>query len=210
MISSLPTNMHIHWLRQEILANDLANASTAGFKRDGLSVAGQPVPPAEPTFAMLGMTPNDHYTVTQWTDYSPGPIRDTGRSLDVAIDGPGFFVVQTPRGLRYTRAGGLTVDRAGLLTTAAGYPLMGGGGPIAVRSTGLSFSATGEIYDDGQILDTHPRRRLPAALSAAEARRWPLRARRPRRSSPPPRWTTGSSAERSRAPTSTRCAPWSR
>ena len=154
MISSLPTNMHIHWLRQEILANDLANASTSGFKRDGLSVTGQPVPPAEPIFAMLGMTPNDHYTVTQWTDYSPGPIHDTGRSLDVAIDGPGFFVVQTPQGLRYTRSGGLTVDRAGLLTTDAGYPIMGGGGPIAVRSTGLTFSATGDIYDGGQILDT--------------------------------------------------------
>jgi flagellar basal-body rod protein FlgF len=154
MISSLPTNMHIHWLRQEILANDLANASTSGFKRDGLSVAGQPVPPAEPIFAMLGMTPNDHYTVRQWTDYSPGPIHDTGRSLDVAIDGPGFFVVQTPQGLRYTRSGGLTVDRAGLLTTDAGYPIMGGGGPIAVKSTGLSFSATGDIYDGSEILDT--------------------------------------------------------
>jgi flagellar basal-body rod protein FlgG len=154
MISSLPTNMHIHWLRQEILANDLANASTAGFKRDGLSIAGQPVPPAEPTFAMLGMTPNDHYTVTQWTDYSPGVIRDTDRPLDIAIDGSGFFVVQTPRGLRYTRAGGLTVDRAGLLTTAAGYPIMGGGGPISVTSTRVNFASTGEIQADGQIIDT--------------------------------------------------------
>lgn len=154
MIDTLPSSMQTQWRRHEVLANNLANASTAGFKQDDLVIAGETAPPVDPSFIMMGMTPIGQHTVTQWTDFSAGPIRDTGRSLDVAIDGSGFFVVQTPRGLRYTRAGALTMGRDGYLTTPGGHQLMGASGPIQVSSTRLSISAKGEIQDDGRTVDT--------------------------------------------------------
>lgn len=154
MIDTLPSGMQMHWRRHEVLANNLANASTAGFKQDDLVVAGQTAPPIEPSFIMMGMTPIVQHTVTQWTDFSPGLIRDTGRPLDVAIDGSGFFAVQTARGLRYTRAGALTMNRDGYLTTPGGHRLMGASGPIAVSSGRVSISANGEIQDDGRTVDT--------------------------------------------------------
>ena len=210
MISSLPTNMHIHWLRQEILANDLANASTAGFKRDGLSIAGQPVPPAEPTFAMLGMTPNDHYTVTQWTDYSPG-VDPRHRSAPRHRD----------RRARLLRG----ADAARAALHARGRPH---GGPRRLADDGGRLPDHGRRRADRGDVDA-PQLRVARARSRTTARsstrsasstsRGPIGCRRkamasscpsapPRR--PPPRPTTRSSAERSRAPTPTRCAPWSR
>lgn len=154
MIHTLPTGMQVHWRRHEVLANNLANVSTAGYKQDDLVVAGEGTPPSEVGFQMVGMTPIGMHSVSQWTDFSPGPIRETGRAMDIALDGTGFFAVQTPEGVRYTRAGGFTMDRDGFLSTPSGHRVLGAGGPISVRSTRFEVSTKGEVQDDGRVVDT--------------------------------------------------------
>lgn len=92
--------------------------------------------------------------ITQWTDFFQGGPHGTDRSLDVALSGPGFFVVQTPAGPRYTRAGALSVNAQGTLVSAGGFPVLGRGGPITVRSSKVTFGLRGEVQDDGQTVDT--------------------------------------------------------
>ena len=82
-----------------------------------------------------------------WHDFTPGPIRQTGNPLDVAIDGNGFLVVQTPRGERYTRNGALQINGTGELVTSAGDRVVGDGGPIQFQSTDNDVS----INPDGTI-----------------------------------------------------------
>jgi flagellar basal-body rod protein FlgF len=146
MMPSLVSNMHAQWLRQELLANNLANASTAGFKQDDLML----FTPSSPA----GASPSGTHILAQWTDFSQSSIRDTGRELDIAVDGSGFLAVQTPRGVRYTRSGALAVSRDGYLVTASGYQVLGEGGPISVRSSRPSITEKGEVVDDGQTVDT--------------------------------------------------------
>jgi flagellar basal-body rod protein FlgF len=68
-----------------------------------------------------------------WHDMSQGPLERTGNQFDIAIDGKGFLAVQTPRGERYTRNGGLQVNSTGQLVTADGNPVLGAGGPIVLQ-----------------------------------------------------------------------------
>ncbi len=126
-------------IRQEQIANDLANASTPGYKADRTSqrsfselllrnsVSGTGVGPSGTAVAIDEIT----------TDFTPAPARETGEPLDFAIQGEGFFAVQTARGVRYTRNGQFTVSPQGLLATPAGEPVLGRGGrTIAVGPDG--------------------------------------------------------------------------
>jgi flagellar basal-body rod protein FlgG len=142
--------MQVQWRRHELLANNLANASTSGFKQDDIAVltgpASWPLGAVAPTSGVHAIAP--------WTDFSPGAIRQTGRELDVALDGPGFFVVQTARGPRYTRSGALTTSRDGALVTQTGDQILGEAGPITIRGTRPVISAKGEVQDGGRTVDT--------------------------------------------------------
>jgi flagellar basal-body rod protein FlgG len=153
MIRSLVSTMQAQMQRHEILANNLANASTAGFKQDGLLLLLGNAAPAGAS-APWPASPGGGQSFAQWTDLSQALIRETERPLDVALDGAGFLVVQTPRGERYTRAGALTVNRDGQLATASGHPVLGDGGPLAIRSARPSISDRGEVHDDGQPVGT--------------------------------------------------------
>jgi flagellar basal body rod protein FlgG len=84
-------------------------------------------------------------------DLSPGSIRDTGRGLDVALAGNGFLAVQTPRGERYTRAGGLTLDATGQLVTQSGHLVIGQGGAITLPPGEVAIGEDGTISVKGQI-----------------------------------------------------------
>jgi flagellar basal-body rod protein FlgF len=92
--------------------------------------------------------------MTQWTDFSQGGLHETDHSLDVALSGPGFLVVQTPAGPRYTRAGALSVNQQGTLVSAGGFPVLGQGGLITVRSSKVTFGTQGEVQDHGRTVDT--------------------------------------------------------
>jgi flagellar basal-body rod protein FlgF len=108
----------------EVSANNLANVSTTGFKREVLSF--------REVLAGQNSTSRQVVVEPQGADFSQGTFARTGGNLDAAILGQGFFVVQTPQGERYTRAGAFTLSPDGTLVTAAGYPVLGSGGPIRV------------------------------------------------------------------------------
>jgi flagellar basal-body rod protein FlgG len=140
-------------VRQDQIANDLANSSTPGYKADRASqksfgqlllansLTGQPV-------GSLGLGVQIGRTVT---DLSSGPIRETGEPLDFAIEGTGFFGIQTANGVRYTRNGQFSVSANGTLVTAQGDQVLGqNGAPIRVDAKGrVSARAVGTFEVPG-------------------------------------------------------------
>ncbi len=122
-------------LRQEQIANDLANASTPGYKADRTAQQsfGQLLLANSATGALVGEGGIGVRVSDIVTDFTPQPARDTGEPLDFAIVGEGFFTVQTNRGIRYTRNGQFTVAPQGTLATAQGNQVLGRNGqPIQV------------------------------------------------------------------------------
>lgn len=120
---------------QEVTANNLANANTDAFKADRLTA-----------HLLPGM---EHAVPVQETDLLQGTFRDTGRPLDLALDGPGFLVVQTERGERLTRGGSLKLDAAGRLTDAHGQPVLGADGPLVINGDRVEVHGDGEVRVDG-------------------------------------------------------------
>ena len=94
-----------------------------------------------------------------------GAAEPTKNPLDVAIDGKGFLVVQTPGGERYTRDGGLQINSQGQLVTAAGNPVLGTSGPIVFQPTDkeISIAADGSV----SVLEGNSRHRLGPRQAAA-------------------------------------------
>src|SRR4051794_8578544 len=133
------SGMLAEMVRQDQIANDLANASTPGYKADRAtqksfgdillanSVTGQTVGP-------LGLGSQIDGIVT---DTTAAPVRDTGEPLDFAVQGDGWFGVQTPQGVRYTRNGQFGVSPQGTLIDSLGNQIMGkNGGPVRVGADG--------------------------------------------------------------------------
>lgn len=112
---------------QTINSNNLANASTTGFRADLHSFTSIPIDGP-------GVDTRINAVVDSYgTDLSQGPLANTGRDLDVAVRGDGFIAVQAPDGSEaYTRAGDLRVESGGLLMTGAGHLVIGDGGPVAI------------------------------------------------------------------------------
>lgn len=126
---------------QASVAHNLANANTTGFRAEMAAFRSVPVQgPGQPTRINA---------VSQGlgVDFSPGAQMATGRDLDVAVRGAGWIAVQAPDGSEaYTRAGDLTIDAEGVLTTAAGHPVLGDGGPITLPPySKLDIGADGSI-----------------------------------------------------------------
>lgn len=126
---------------QAVNAQNLANATTTGFRADLESFRSLPVYGPGHASRVYGVAAG------MGVDFSPGSAVSTGRDLDVAINGDGWIAVQGPDGNEaYTRAGDLRVDSLGLLRTGAGHVVMGNGSPIAVPPF-----ETVEIAGDGTI-----------------------------------------------------------
>ncbi|MBI4611238.1 MAG: flagellar hook-basal body protein [Candidatus Rokubacteria bacterium] len=140
--------------RISVLANNLANLATAGFKADHPefsqlltpSTTAGPVPPAGPAGPPSPL-PLAMRTVT---DHSQGILRATGNPLDLAISGPGFFVLDTPGGPRLTRAGNFTRSPEGLLVAADGAPVRGVSGNIQVLDGTVTIDRDGQVLVDGR------------------------------------------------------------
>jgi len=117
-------------VRQDQIANDLANAATPGYKADRTSQAGfgELLLANSATGATVGPQGTAVQVSAVETDFSPKPAKDTGEPLDFAVVGEGFFAVQTARGTRYTRNGQFQADAQGRLVTAQGDPVLGRGG----------------------------------------------------------------------------------
>jgi flagellar basal body rod protein FlgG len=149
-IRSLVPSMLTQWQRHETFANNLANVSTPGFKADDVTLVARDASVVARALPAAGVSAIGDDALVQWTDRSQGAVRLTGRRLDVALQGPGFLVVDTPAGPRYTRAGALDVSREGYLVTSGGQPLLGDGGPILVGSDRVTLSAGGDVEVDGR------------------------------------------------------------
>ena len=127
--------------RQDVLANNLANASTTGFRAEMTAFRAVPV---------LGDGASTRvYAIESTPGYSaePGPVAATGRNMDVAMKGQAWLAVQGRDGTEaYTRNGSLDVDSEGLLVTRSGLPVMGDGGPITVPANGqVLIGADGSV-----------------------------------------------------------------
>ena len=118
----------------DVVANNVANISTTGFKANGTTFAAllQPVTSADPLTATGRRTALENMT---WHDMSQGTIQQTGGPLDVAIDGDGMLVIETAQGERYTRNGAFQLNNLGELVTLAGDKVLGENGPIILQPT---------------------------------------------------------------------------
>ncbi len=132
----------------DVIADNMANITTDGFKRQSLRFEEFMMPKARENAFVHGDRINAF--VSDWTtttDFSSGSIEQTGGALDVAIEGDAFFTVQTPQGERYTRAGNFQIDATGRLVTPAGFPVMGQNGEIRFepQEAGIEIGVDGSI-----------------------------------------------------------------
>jgi flagellar basal-body rod protein FlgG len=172
--------------RQEVIAGNLANATTTGFRADAAEATGFVAvlqdqlngiesPPAPNVWGAdwigllgTGVQP-DRYIV----DTRQGPIRQTDNPLDLALGGRGFFAVQTPDGIGYTRDGSFRRSATGQLVTGQGYPVLGVDGPIQLGPGPVTVNRDGTLVQNGQVVsrlqvvDFAPRFALPTAAGTA-------------------------------------------
>src|SRR5580658_1965470 len=136
----------------DTIANNLANASTPGFRAEHNVFSAVLASTGAGSGTALNQAMNNYGILSGTTlDRSQGSLQKTGNSLDLAIQGPGFFVVQTASGPMYTRNGGFQVSTTGQLTTAAGDPVMGDQGVISILPGKVSISADGTISSNGAV-----------------------------------------------------------
>ena len=148
-------------VRQDQLANDLANASTPGYKADNSEQASfsDLLLWNSSTGAPIGSLSMGSRITHVVTDLTQGPLQSTGNPLDVALDGPGFLAVATGSGVRYTRDGQLLVDARGRLCTDTGNLVLGTSGkPITVGQvsdpTKISIDQRGTVKVGNRTVGT--------------------------------------------------------
>lgn len=133
----------------DLAANNLANANTSGFRGERVSFKSQMMTAsanvatrAVNSFGVLG---------SPRTDFSQGSLQQTGNPLDLALEGAGFFAVQAPTGVQYTRNGNFHLTATGTLVSAQGYAVLGTGGPITLPQGNAEISSSGVISVDGAV-----------------------------------------------------------
>jgi len=140
----------------ELAANNLANVSTTGYKAQRefyKSLTAALGNPNQRQLSPLNQAINNYGVLGGSTvDLQAGMMERTGNDLDVAMEGSGFFVIQTKTGLRYTRNGSFRVDADGQVVTARGEPVMGDQGPLEIPSGPVSISSDGTISSQGGIV----------------------------------------------------------
>lgn len=155
------TGMMVQRSKMDVLTNDIVNAETAGFKNDSLissafdSVMLERID--DPNVSVVGTNAGKYSFGTHVdemvTDFSQGDVEDTGRSTDLALEGDGFFSVETASGERYTRAGNFSVNEQGYLVTADGDYVQGKDGRIYVGSSDFSVTSDGTVTGSRAVTD---------------------------------------------------------
>jgi len=126
----------IHQLRFDSIANNLANINTNGFRKDIVSFDKQ-------------LATN----ILSTTDFTPGNLRRTGNQFDVGLGARGFFKIETPKGIRYTRDGAFRLNNEGTLITQNGHSVLGQNGPITIKGRQVSIKRDGQIIVDKNPVD---------------------------------------------------------
>ena len=132
----------------EITSNNIANVNTPGFNAQRLVFS---------SFMVQNGQNKDAYAndPSTYRDTSTGSVNMTGNTFDLAINGPGYFQVQTNMGRRYTKAGNFSLDASGTLINASGYPVLGAdGGQIIIPPNvkNVSINGVGQVTGDGEQL----------------------------------------------------------
>ena len=132
-------------LQLDRVTNNLANTGTPGFKAEHLQVL---------KALEEGDKPNENATALNgfFVDFSQGIPQKTGNTLDLQLQGDGFFVVQTKDGQAFTRKGDFTVNKQNQIVTQSGDPVMGEGGPITLVNGKINISEDGAVFvDENQV-----------------------------------------------------------
>lgn len=142
----------------DVVANNIANINTTGFKADR-QIFEEYLMPGARQDDFQGKDRRISYVQDRGTlhDFAQGPIEPTKNPLDVALSGDAFLVVQTPGGERYTRNGALQINAQGQLVTTGGNPVLGTNGPITIQSgdQDINISADGNIsVREGLVTNT--------------------------------------------------------
>lgn len=138
----------------EVTAGNIANANTTGYTAERISFASylaKDINQGESNKMAFG------YDVASWRDTADGPMSATGNALDVAVQGNGYFIVETPLGERYTRAGNFQVDSNGTLITADGYPVLDNSGQNIIfpdDTISIEIGGIGNIKVNGEDFAT--------------------------------------------------------
>lgn len=146
-------------LRLSILSNNISNINTVGFKEDLLfrietaneeqeQIVLEDVPEGIPELS------HGDLPVGTFSNFDQGRLLHTGNKLDLALEGNGFFCVETATGVQYTRKGNLAIDTKGILITQEGFQVIGKGGRIELNTQDFEVDGEGNIIVDGDTVDT--------------------------------------------------------
>lgn len=140
--------------KMDVIANNLANLNTTGFKGKNLLFEEYLMPVAEASeFPRRDETLSYVQDYRTFSDFSAGNIVMSGNPLDIAIKEEGWFAIETADGERYTRAGNFQLDAEGRIVTANGNPVLGDGGPITLApgETALTVAADGTVSTENGV-----------------------------------------------------------
>jgi flagellar basal-body rod protein FlgG len=154
--------------RTDVISNNMANVNTTAFKKDrtifrafpemNIHRIHDPVPAGLDKVVdprpFIGMMGTGVMLDEVNTDFNQGHLITTSNPLDLAIRGEGFFQVQTPEGIRYTRDGSFSLSSNGYLVTKEGYYVLGENGPLQLLQTGdITISQQGEVFVNDEYID---------------------------------------------------------
>ncbi|UCH09881.1 MAG: flagellar hook-basal body protein [Fidelibacterota bacterium] len=144
-LTRVARNMTRNLFGTDIVANNLANIGTTGFKRDA-------------SFTDWFIESLNDVGAQKYTDFAQGELHQTDNPLDLALASRGFFVVETQAGPAFTRTGHFTVNDQGFIQTAQGHLLIGEKGPLSVLSSNgvagdVQITRLGEVYVDKILID---------------------------------------------------------
>jgi flagellar basal-body rod protein FlgF len=139
----------------DVLANNIANINTVGFKEDQVSFVSSDLSVDNMTDDTSPST--ELLSIVVKPVFSSGDMRFTGNKFDLALEGDGFFSVNSPDGVRYTRNGSFTFNNDGILVTRDGFPVLGDGGEIKIDNSddqNIVIDESGNIYSGDKKIGT--------------------------------------------------------
>ncbi|WP_431256732.1 flagellar hook-basal body protein [Roseateles chitinivorans] len=140
--------------RLERVSANMANMLTPGYKRELVveQLEAAAVPFGQQVADGMAAPVTDEVTVDARRDLKPGPMNRTGRALDLALSGPGFYEVRTPQGPAYTRQASFRIDDRGELVDAAGNALMGANGALTLAPGAVDVAADGTVRQEDRVV----------------------------------------------------------
>ena len=132
--------------KNNVIANNLANINTTGYKKDFIF------------FDAFGKELEKREGQNQTINFAQGQLKETTNPLDIALSGRGFFSVETDNGTAYTREGHFKLDANGVLRTGSGQAVLGEGGPLVIlgkniKPEKITITQNGEVYSDDEYID---------------------------------------------------------